>query len=50
MTLQDTANKKIEVTNWDFSDTHFEGQFLAGKLKGRVMLFLKSRPYSVLAK
>lgn len=45
MVLIDTTGMKIEVTNWDYSDTHFEGIIQNTRLKGRKSIFLKTRPY-----
>ncbi|CAN7497049.1 hypothetical protein LJR231_003494 [Phyllobacterium sp. LjRoot231] len=50
-TLKDTSGLTMAVTTkgWEYSDTHFEATLLKGKLKGRTMLFLKSRPYTVVS-
>jgi hypothetical protein len=47
--IRDAAGQKIEVTNFDYSDTHFEGVLATGRYKGRKMLFLKARSYEVAA-
>ena len=47
--IRDNAGQKIEITNFDYSATHFEGVLATGRFKGRTMLFLKGRPYTVVS-